>query len=250
MIAALLIGRGGSSGFPKKNETPIVGRPLMQYAIMAAKNAKLVAPGHVYLSTDSDRMKEIGKGLGCKLIDRPAYLATNEALAEDAFIHGFETIRDSNKEQIEFLICLFCNGATITPGIIDKGIEALRDDPTADCASTCSRYNMWSPLRAKKIEGGQLKPLIPLDFWNDPSCDRGSQGDVYFADCSAFVCRPICFKKDYGDLPFRWMGRKVIPLEQWGGLDVDYEWQMGQVEFWLRNHGFTETSTPYDKARA
>ena len=40
MIAALLIGRGGSTGLPKKNVKPILGRPLMTYPILAAKNSK------------------------------------------------------------------------------------------------------------------------------------------------------------------------------------------------------------------
>lgn len=245
MIPALLIGRGGSSGFPHKNTTPVLGRPLMMYPILAAQHARLVTPGQVYLSTDSDTMKDVGARLGCRLIERPDYLATNEALAEDAFIHGFQTIRDTSTEPIECIALLFCNGATITPGIIDRGVEALRQDPALDSASTVSRYNMWSPLRAKKIVDGRLVPLIPLEFWGDVSCDRGSQGDTYFADCSAFVCRPRCLEPGYGDLPFRWMGRTVHPLEQWGGLDVDYQWQLGQVEYWLRQHGFSETALPY-----
>ena len=41
-----------------------------------------------------------------------------------------------------------------------------------------------------------------------------------------------------GLLPQKWMGRKIYPLKQWGGLDVDYEYQMPQVEFWLKKHGF------------
>ena len=40
-----------------------------------------------------------------------------------------------------------------------------------------------------------------------------------------------------GLLPQRWMGRKIYPLKQWGGLDVDYEWQIPQAEFWLKAHG-------------
>jgi hypothetical protein len=43
------------------------------------------------------------------------------------------------------------------------------------------------------------------------------------------------------------MGRRIYPLKQWGGLDVDYDWQVPQVEFWLRKHGFSETATPYDR---
>ena len=52
---------------------------------------------------------------------------------------------------------------------------------------------------------------------------------------------------EYGENPFRWMGRKVYPLKQWGGLDLDFEWQRGQVEYWLKKNGFSETNTPYNK---
>jgi hypothetical protein len=41
------------------------------------------------------------------------------------------------------------------------------------------------------------------------------------------------------------MGQRIYPLEQWGGCDVDYDWQVPGVEHWLRQHGFTETDTPY-----
>ena len=37
-------------------------------------------------------------------------------------------------------------------------------------------------------------------------------------------------------------------LREESGLDIDYGWQVGQVEYWLREHGFTEQSTPYDEA--
>jgi CMP-N-acetylneuraminic acid synthetase len=246
VIAALLIGRAGSTGFPNKNIAPLLGRPLMVYPILAAQHARSIAQGAVYLSTDSEKMREIAATHGCHLVDRPEWLATDEALAEDAFRHGFRVIRASAPEPIEFIVLLFCNAATITPGIIDVGVEALRQDPSLDSAVTVSQYDMWSPLRAKKIENGLLTPFVPLEFWDDVSCDRHSQGATYFADCSVFVCRPRCLDPSYGDLPFRWMGRRVYPLPQWGGLDVDYEWQLGQVEFWLRRHGFSETRTPYD----
>ena len=246
MIPALIIGRKGSTGFPNKNITNFVGRPLMTYPILAAQNSKLV--DDIYISTDSDKIKEIAISHGLKNIDRPEELATNEALAEDAFAHGYSEIKKNSNQEIEFIVLLFCNGACITPGIIDKGIEFLRNDKNEefDSAATSSLYNMWSPLRAKKIVNNTLEPFFPINMFDDASCDRGSQGDCWFADCSAFVVRPRCLEDlNYGENPFRWMGRKVYPLKQWGGLDLDYEWQKGQVEFWLRKHGFSETQTPY-----
>ena len=246
MIPALIIGRKGSTGFPNKNITNFVGRPLMTYPILAAQNSKLV--DEIYISTDSDEIKKIAMSHGLKNIDRPEELATNDALAEDAFAHGYREIKKNSNQEIEFIVLLFCNGACITPGIIDKGIELLRNDKNEDFdrAATSSLYNMWSPLRAKKIVNNTLEPFFPINMFDDASCDRGSQGDCWFADCSAFVVRPKCLEDlNYGENPFRWMGRRVYPLKQWGGLDLDYEWQKGQVEFWLRKHGFSETKTPY-----
>lgn len=249
MNVALAIGRAGSTGFPHKNLHPILGRPLMAYPLMAAANSRLV--DRVFLSTDSEEMAVIGRQYGAEWIRRPLELATKAALSEDAFHHGYEAIREIVGDDIDTVTLLFCNGATITPGIVDKGIEVLGADPSLDSAVTVSTYNMWSPLRARKIdERGLLVPFVPLEFFDDPNCDRDSQGDTYFADCSAFVVRPRCF--DYernGEPPFPWIGKRVHPLHQWGGLDVDYEWQMPIVEFWLRKHGFTEQSTPYDQQR-
>lgn len=246
MIPSLIIGRGGSVGFPGKNVISIVGRPLMTYPILAAKNSKHV--DSVYLSTDSEEIASIGKKHGVELIERPEYLATKEALSQDAFKHGFEAIEKLIKPQgIEMIVLLFANGATITPGIIDKGIEALRADSKLDSAVTVSRYNMWSPLRAHKIVNKLLVPYFDASLFEKADCDRDSQGDVYFPDCSAFVVRPRCFNYENGRPPFPWIGRVVCPLKQSGGLDIDYKWQLPMVEFWLLDHGFSEEYTPYDK---
>ena len=56
----------------------------------------------------------------------------------------------------------------------------------------------------------------------------------------------IAWKKKNGDLPFTWLGRNVHPIKQWGGLDIDYDWQVPIVEFWLKANGFTEKETPYN----
>lgn len=250
MIAALLLGREGSLGFPGKNTSSVLGRPLMAYPLLAARHAESV--DEVYVSTDSPRIREIAKEYGAVLIDRPPELCTTTALGEDAYVHGYRHIRDVLKKEIELLVLLFCNGPTITARTIDEGIEALRRDPALDSAVTVSRYNMWSPLRARKVgPDGLLQPFVPFETFGDPktlNCDRDSQGDVWFADMSVSVVRPRCLDALHkGLLPQKWMGRRIYPLKQWGGLDVDYDWQVPQVEFWLRKHGFTETATPYDR---
>jgi hypothetical protein len=240
MNCALLLGRDGSVAFPKKNIYPVLGRPLVCYPLMAANGARRV--DRLYVSTDSPRLKEIGREYGARIIDRPAHLATKHALGEDAYVHGYRAIRDeviAEGETIDFMVLLFANAATVTSETIDRGIDVLDTHPEYDSAVTVSCYNMWSPLRARRIaQDGLLHPFVPFETFGDPTtlnCDRDSQGDVWFADMSVSIVRPRCLDHiEEGLLPQKWMGRKIFPLKQWGGLDVDYEWQIPQVEYWLR----------------
>ena len=255
MICALLIGRDKSSGFPGKNWIPLIGRPMMAYPLLAARATPSIE--RIYVSTDSPTIRDIAAAHGARLIDRPAWLATKEALGEDAFAHGYGVIRGElakEGETLELLVLLFCNAPTIAPDLLQDGIDALRRDPAADSAVTVSVYNMWSPLRARRLDAaGHLQPFVPFETFGDPAtlnCDRDSQGDVYFADMSSSIVRPRCLESMHaGLLPQRWMGRTILPIPNWGGLDIDYPWQVPQAEFWLRSRGFTETRVPYELAR-
>lgn len=239
MIIALLIGREGSVGFPGKNTYPVLDRALMEYPLLAARNAKSV--DEVYVSTDSENIKRVSQRYNARIIERPARLCTKKALGEDVFVHGYRYIKNELKKDIELMVLLFCNAPTITGETIEEGIASLRKDETIDSAVTVSCYNMWSPLRARKIgSDGLLCPFVSFEAFGDPkklNCDRDSQGDVWFADMSVSVVRPRCLEnlKD-GVLPQRWMGKRIYPLKQWGGCDVDFEWQLPLVEFWLRKH--------------
>ena len=74
MIPALIIGRKGSR-LADKNVKLLLGRPMVLYPILAAKNAKAVTD--VYVSTDCEKIRDVARSEGCHLIDRPARLATN-----------------------------------------------------------------------------------------------------------------------------------------------------------------------------
>ena len=248
MIAALALGREGSVGFPGKNVMELMGRPMMVYPLLAARHARHV--NEVYVSTDSQRIKEIARASGASIIDRPPELATKEALGEDAYVHGFRHIRDVLKQDVEMVVLLFCNAPAVLAQTIDEAIEALRRDPSLDSAVTVSRYNMWSPLRARCVgKEGILEPFVPFETFGDPktlNCDRDSQGDVWFADMSLSVVRPRCLENLQGGLlPQKWMGNRIWPIRQEAAADIDYPWQVPGIEYWLKQKGFSETTTPY-----
>lgn len=244
-IAALMLGRGGSIDFPGKNLRPVLGRPLMAYPLLAAKSSRYV--NRLYVSTDSEDIMAVGRSCGAEIIVRPPELCTREALGDEAFTHGYRIIREQLAMQgqtLEMMVLLFANAASITGSLIDQGIEKLRADQALDSAVTVSRYNMWSPLRARKVGAdGCLHPFVPFEAFGDPStlnCDRDSQGDVYFADMGVSVVRPRCLEHmSEGLLPQRWMGRRIAPIFSEAGCDVDFSWQLPGIEQWLLRHGYT-----------
>jgi hypothetical protein len=243
-VAALMLGRGGSTGFPGKNTYPVLGLPLMAYPLLAARRSRYV--GKIFVSTDAVEIMDVARAYDAEIIVRPPELCTPTALGEDAFAHGYRVIRDqlaAEGKQVELMVLLFANAATITCELIDQGIETLRSDPTLDSAVTVSRYNMWSPLRARKLyPDGCLRPFVPFETFGDPktlNCDRDSQGDVFFADMGVSIVRPHCLEHlENGLLPQKWMGQRIAPVLSWGGCDVDYEWQIPAVEYWLLQHGY------------
>lgn len=239
MIVGILMGRKNSKGFPDKNLFPVMGKPLAWYPMNAAKECHEI--DEVYISTDDERLMALADENGVNVIKRPKELCTDQALGEDVYLHAYGVISEKNKtEKIELIVLLMCNAPNITSAMISEGIKVLRKNPGYDSAVSVSKYNMWSPLRARKIEkDGLLHPFVPPSAFGDPrsmNCDRDSQGDVWFADMGVSIIRPRCLENiKEGLLPQKWMGRKIYPLRQTGGLDVDYEWQMPQVEYWLKN---------------
>lgn len=240
MVVALTMGRKGSKGFPRKNIYPVLGKPLAYYSMKAAKDCHAI--DKVYISTDDEKLIKLAKELNVESIIRPAKLCTDAALGENVYLHGFNAIKELNKENsIEIIVLLMCNAPCVTAKMIAEGIDILHKNPAYDSCVSVSRYNMWSPLRARKTDGeGLLRPFVFFEAPGDKktlSCDRDSQGDVWFADMGVSIIRPRCLEhiKD-GLLPQKWMGKRIYPLKQWGGLDVDYEWQIPQVEYWLRKN--------------
>ncbi len=246
MICALMIGRAGSRGLPGKNTTPILGRPLCAYPLIAANGSRYV--DEVFVSTDSPEIAAIAKQYRASVIDRPPELATSSALGEDVFVHGYNEISKIVNEggrKVELMVLLFANAPTVTSSMVDEGVDLLRQDKEVDSVVSTSVYNMWSPLRARKIsEAGYLEPFVPFEVFGNPAtlnCDRDSQGEVYFADMGVSVVRPHCLESiEAGLLPQKWMGKRIAALKSWGGCDVDYEWQLPMVEFWLRKNGVVE----------
>jgi CMP-N-acetylneuraminic acid synthetase len=238
MIVALMIGRKGSTGFPNKNIIKIYNKCLCEYPLIAVKKVKSISK--IFISTDCPSIKKVTKKYNPVFLNRPKKLATNSALGEHVFQDAYYKIKDILKgKKIDMLVLLMANAGTINARLIRKGISILNRNKDYDSAVTTSVYNMWSPIRARTIKNGMLKPFVPFKFMGGTkiNCDRDAQGEVHYADMSASIVRPKCLENlDKGLLPQKWMGNKIASIRNESGFDIDFEWQLPQLKYWIKKY--------------
>ena len=127
----------------RKNLLNVLGQLLQISQHLNATESNFVEK--LYVSTDSESIKEVALSYNAKLIDRPE-LANKTALGEDAYKHGFDVISKDLAEEgheLEFLILLMCNAPTISAKLIDEGAECLQKSASR-FGSVSFIYNMWS----------------------------------------------------------------------------------------------------------
>ena len=242
----LVIGKKNSIGGPGKNTRIILGRPAAEYAFIAGTSAGL---DKIYVSTDCDKIAEIGRKYDAIIIDRPSELALPESLTEDVLTHAYEIIKKSLKidEKINTISLLFSNNPAINVKLLKEAIDFLNHDSEFDSCFSVAKYDMFSPARARKIlPNGEINPFVNLESLGEISSIRDSQGSTFFCDLSIQVMKPSCFENmSEGQLPFKWQGKRSKAIKTDFGFDIDTEWQYIVIEYWLKKYGFTETTIPW-----
>ena len=237
-VVCVLTARKDSKGYPGKNLLEINGKRLFEWVVLEASNANSI--NSFYVNTDSEEIMRWTAKQGWGSIPRPPELATDSSLSEEVFIQSLEWLEKNINLEVDFLVLLMANSPTFTSKEIDAAVKILIENPEYDSAVTVSKYNMWSPIRARKINSfGLLEPFVPLDRIGELdafSSGRDSQGDVWFADMGFSVVRSSNLRNiQGGQLPQRWMGKNIFPIIHEGGLDLDYPYQVGQLEWWILN---------------
>ncbi|ABQ03343.1 acylneuraminate cytidylyltransferase family protein [Flavobacterium johnsoniae] len=97
---AIIPARGGSKRLPDKNILLFGGIPLIAHSILYAKANAVI--DEVYVSTNSEPIKEIALKFGAKVIDRPENISGDLEPTVSALKHVLETI-EMNVENIILL---------------------------------------------------------------------------------------------------------------------------------------------------
>ncbi|MCP3903453.1 MAG: acylneuraminate cytidylyltransferase family protein [Planctomycetes bacterium] len=139
-VLAVVIGRAGSRGLPGKNALPLLGRPMVCYAIADALNAETV--DRVVVSTDGAAIADAAREMGVEVVDRPASLAGDTATVAAAVMHAVEAV----DEQPEIVVVLYANVPVRPPGLVDRAVHRLRNtgaDSVQSYADVGKHHPYW-----------------------------------------------------------------------------------------------------------
>src|SRR5690606_11825688 len=145
-IAALMIGRGGSS-LKNKNILPVLGAPLLHWAAAAARRSTHI--GRYYVSSDDDKILNTAAAAGYTPIRRPVELASDTAQSCDAVRHALKIIEADGP--VDIVVVQHANVGTISEDIIDSCIAQLLADESLSAVVPSHEYNEYHPMRAKGV---------------------------------------------------------------------------------------------------
>ena len=120
---AVILARGGSKGVPFKNLKPILGTPLVEWSLRAARASKLI--DKVILSSDDEDIRQIGYRLGCEVHERRAEDALDSTSSEQSLLAAINEHPAATEASIVILIQP--TSPFTTPKDLDSAIEIFEE---------------------------------------------------------------------------------------------------------------------------
>jgi CMP-N,N'-diacetyllegionaminic acid synthase len=216
---AIIPARGGSKSLPRKNLRPLLGRPLLHYAIQAGSDAKSV--DRTLVTTEDAETARVARQLGAEVIDRPPELATDESPTLDAVLHAIDAL-EARGEPVGAIVLLQPTSPLRTAVDVDAAV-ALHAQ--GDCDSVVSVALNEHPVQwSFTIDDGLLRPLLGDSYLR---MRRQDVPPTYTTVGAIFVSRPAALRAFGG-----FFGGKarpyVMPSER--SIDIDSELDLAMVE--------------------
>jgi pseudaminic acid cytidylyltransferase len=155
VMPCLIPARGGSKRFPRKNVAALRGRPLLAYAIDAARASGVF--GDVWVSTDDGEIAEVAVRHGAKVHERPAALAAADATLVQVAL-DFADWLAGRGESATHLGIVLPTAALLRGGDIRQAWAKLSGGD-ADFAMAVTTY-MESPFQALEEVDGHLRLIF------------------------------------------------------------------------------------------
>ena len=217
MKIAIIPARGGSKRIPRKNIKPFAGKPMIAYAIDAAKSSGLFE--HVVVTTDDEEIAHISREYGAETpFMRPPELADDYAPTVPVIVHAI-TACQSLSWNIEFACCIYPGVPFIQVGDLKAGLELLQSSG-ADYCFPVTEFPSAIQRGLKRAHDGRMAPFNPeheLTRTQDLKHAYYDAGQFYWGNVHSWQTNTRLHSDGVG-----------LPIPSWRVVDIDTN------EDWLR----------------
>ncbi len=225
--------RGGSQGVPGKNIRPLLGKPVIAWAIQKA----LAVPGidRVVVSTDSEEIAEVARAAGAEVpFIRPGTLASSDSGKFQVWQHALESCEQLDGTAYDLYVDIDCTNPLIGGGDIVGAIDRFRlfqregRNPDAVFTVSEARRNPYFNLVEPDTEG-VLKMSKSLGEGTVLARQRAPAVFEHVAGTYVLATRYVKSAKHL--LDGRAFGYQIPPER---AFDIDSELDFSIIEFLLK----------------
>lgn len=158
-MLAIIPARGGSKRFPRKNLATLAGRPLLLYALDAARGSGVF--DSICVTSDDDEILELSRVSGADAcVRRPPRLAGDTAQVKDVCRELLEASAAEGPHHAGFAV-LLPTSPLRTAGDIRAAHEVFTATG-AGCVMSVVPFE-HPPQRAVRLVNGRIEPFVGLD---------------------------------------------------------------------------------------
>lgn len=231
MKLAVIPARGGSKRIPRKNIKEFCGRPMIAWAIEAARNSDCF--DRIIVTTDDTEIAEISRQWGAEVpFTRPANLSDDLTGTTPVIAHAIDWV-NRNVGTVKFACCLYATAPFVQAEDLHRGFDVLQQSG-ADFAFSVTSY-AFPIQRAIRITVDRRVEMFEPEHFHTRSQDLEEAfhdaGQFYWGRASAWLAGKMLFSHDATPvlLP-RHRVQDIDTAEDW----VRAEWLFKEMQFHTR----------------
>lgn len=225
---AVIPARGASKRLPRKNIKSLAGKPMIAYAIEAARKVGLIH--EVMVSTEDAEIAEVAKRHGALIpFMRPAELASDTATSLSVLQHAVRTYEQQTGLTVDPVVLIQPTSPLIESADILAAIEKLNASGLNCCVAVCQISER--PEWMFTLNNDRLKPFLPTPFEEKRSQDLPKlyrvNGAVYAIRRDTLLTKNVIIDPES-------VAAVVMPRER--SVDIDEAADFAMAEAFLTQH--------------
>lgn len=220
---AIIPARGGSKRIPRKNIRLFAGKPMIDYAISAARESQLF--DHLIVSTDDPEIAEISLTLGAEVpFSRPSELSDDHTPTVPVIAHAIRECQAAGWDLNE-VCCIYPGVPFIRTSDLAAAFELLRRGGGAGYTFPVTPFPAAIQRALRRLPDGSVSPFDPRHVntrTQDLEPAFHDAGQFYWGGVSAWL----------NGLSIHAHGAAIV-LPEWRVVDIDTEddWVRAELLF-------------------